>query len=433
MSLFKFQARSPLSYLVYLGGILLLLSGLLLGCEPSLTAAPPALNSSPSPVVVGKLAEVATPALIEQLRPALEQYQPQVKILSPKPGEILSQTSVAVKLSVQDLPLFQNSELAMGPHLHLILDNQPYEAIYNTDQSILLSDLAPGTHTLRAFPVRPWHESFKNDGAYAQTTFHVLTPNDDNRPNPDLPLLTYSRPKGSYGAEPILLDFYLSNAPLHLVAQEDPKDAIADWRIRVTINNESFLLDHWQPIYLKGFEPGQNWIKLEFIDEQGNPVANTFNNTVRVIDYHPQGQDSLSRLVRGELPLAIAKAMVDNTLPMPALPPEDKSEEPETIASPESESIKSLLPAPVSAPSSKSILPTFEPEKPLISPSPGNSAQDRQTTELLPLEEKPGDRLEEKGTEAQDLSPSPSPLAEPPTETPEIKTDRDASEPKLDN
>jgi hypothetical protein len=313
------------------------------------------------------------------------------------------------------------------------LDNQPYQAIYNTEQSILLSDLAPGTHTLRAFPVRPWHESFKNDGAYAQTTFHVLTPSDDNRPNPDLPLLTYSRPKGSYGAEPILLDFYLSNAPLHLVAQEDPKDAIADWRIRVTINNESFLLDHWQPIYLKGFEPGQNWIKLEFIDEQGNPVANTFNNTVRVIDYHPQGQDSLSRLVRGELPLAAAKAMVDNTLPMPALPPEDKSEEPETIASPESESIKSLLPAPVSAPSSESILPPFEPEKPLISPSPENSAQDGQTTELLPLEEKPGDRLEEKVTESQDLSPSLSPLAEPPTETPEIKTDRDASEAKLDN
>ncbi|MFM7579823.1 MAG: hypothetical protein ACKO5Q_23200, partial [Microcystaceae cyanobacterium] len=168
-----------------------------------------------------------------------------------------------------------------------------------------------------AFPVRPWHESFKNEGAYAQTTFHVLTPSAENHPDPQLPLLTYSRPKGSYGAEPILLDFYLTNAPLHLVAQEDDQDAIADWRIRVTINNESFLLDHWQSIYLKGFEKGKNWVKLEFIDEQGNPVANTFNNTVRVIDYQPNGQDSFSRLVRGDIPLAIAKSIVKEQAVLP--------------------------------------------------------------------------------------------------------------------
>jgi hypothetical protein len=70
-------------------------------------------------------------------------------------------------------------------------------------------------------------------------------------------VLTYSRPTGSYGAEPIMLDFYLTNAPLHLVAQENPDDEIADWRIRVTVNGESFVLDRWQPVYLKGFKPGK--------------------------------------------------------------------------------------------------------------------------------------------------------------------------------
>jgi hypothetical protein len=44
--------------------------------------------------------------------------------------------------------------------------------------------------------------------------------------------------------------------PLHMTAQEDPKDDIHDWRIRCTVNGESFVFDEWQPFYLKGFEPG---------------------------------------------------------------------------------------------------------------------------------------------------------------------------------
>jgi hypothetical protein len=435
----KFRARSPLSYFIRLGLGLLLVSGLLSGCNHSLTPAPPKLGLFPSPVVAGKLAEVATPLLIEQLRPSLEQYKPQVRILSPQPEEILKETKVAVKLEVQDLPLFQNPDLEMGPHVHLILDNQPYQAIYDIEQPIILSDLTPGTHTLRAFPVRPWHESFKNDGAYAQTTFHVLTPTEDNRPNPALPLLTYSRPKGSYGAEPILLDFYLSNAPLHLVAQEDPTDAIADWRIRVTINNESFLLDHWQPIYLKGFEPGQNWIKLEFIDEQGNLVSNSFNNTVRVIDYHPQGTDTLSRLVRGELPLAIAKGMVDNTPSASVLLPDDQLPPPEEISSPNLPLIDSpavfdsIVPTPVTDNPLEPIVPAIEPEKAAIPPSVENPVQTQeQETTTLPLVEPNLPPLEEKkipssgapGEENAEMtdvkvpennipqSPSPNPLPE---------------------
>lgn len=298
--------------------LMLVLSWSLIGCADRLIASPaPSLTTTSEPVAIGKLAEVPPPPMIQELRRSLDQYQPQVKILSPQPEQVLEGTTVVVKLKVQDLPIFQNSDLEMGPHIHLILDNQPYQAIYNLDEPIILKDLTAGTHTLRVFPVRPWHESFKNDGAFAQTTFHVLTKTEDNRPDPALPLLTYSRPKGTYGAEPILLDFYLTNAPLHVIAQENTEDAIADWRIRVTINNESFMLDNWQPIYLTGFEKGQNWVKLEFIDEQGNLVQNAFNNTVRVIDYAPNGQDTLSQLVRGELSLETAKSIINPNISVP--------------------------------------------------------------------------------------------------------------------
>ena len=323
--------------------LVLLLSWPLIGCTDRLVASPPpSLTTASAPVAIGKLAEVPPPPLLQELGRSLDQYQPQVKILNPQPEEVLNDTTVSIKLAVQDLPIFQNPDLEMGPHIHLILDNQPYQAIYNLDEPIVLKDLTAGTHTLRVFPVRPWHESFKNDGAFAQTTFHVLTKTEDNRPDPALPLLTYSRPKGSYGAEPILLDFYLTNAPLHLIAQENPEDAIADWRIRVTINNESFMLDKWQPIYLTGFEKGQNWVKLEFIDEQGNLVPNAFNSTVRVIDYAPNGQDTLSQLVRGELSLEVAKSLINPDISVPQIPQKVKLPtislplEEETVAIPSS-------------------------------------------------------------------------------------------------
>jgi len=268
----------------------------------------------------GDISEVSPPEVIQVLSQALEGYQPQVAILSPQPDELLQDNTVSVRFQVQDLPIFKNQELDLGPHLQVILDNQPYIAVYDLNQPLVLSDLTPGTHTVRVFASRPWDESFKNEGAYAQTTFHIFTKTQDNNPDPAQPLLTYSRPEGAYGAEPILLDFYLTNAPLHLVAQEEPEDDIADWRIRCTINGNSFVLDRWQPLYLKGFKPGKNWVQLEFLDEQGNTVKNVFNNTVRLITYEPKGKDTLSKLMRGQLSAAEARSIVSRSLSEPAAP-----------------------------------------------------------------------------------------------------------------
>lgn len=287
--------------------------------------------------VTADVAEVSPPEAIQALRPALENYQPQVAILSPQPNEILQDNTVSLKLRVEDFPLFKDSDLEMGPHLQVILDDQPYQAVYDLSQPLTFEDLAPGTHTLRVFASRPWYESFKSAGAYAQTTFHIFTKTQNNNPSPALPLLTYSRPQGSYGAEPIMLDFYLTNAPLHLVAQERSDDDILDWQIRCTINGSTFMIDRWQPIYLKGFKPGKNWIQLELIDEKGL-IQNAFNDTVRLVTYEPGGKDTLSRLTSGQLKAAEARGIVDlsytaetplpSTTPLPS--PSSTSTLPET-------------------------------------------------------------------------------------------------------
>ncbi|MEM8778114.1 MAG: hypothetical protein AAGF26_04430, partial [Cyanobacteria bacterium P01_G01_bin.49] len=189
--MFGFNLRLPLIKYC-LRSILLLYLGLgLISCSDRLEAASPIVETLPVPVTTSKLSEVTPPTAIQELGQVLAQYQPQVKILSPKPGEMLSETTVSVQLQVRDYPLFKDAQWGLGPHLNFIVDNQPYQAIYNVDEPIVLEDLTPGTHTIRVFASRPWHESFKNEGAYAQTTFNVFTETENNAPDPSLPLLTY--------------------------------------------------------------------------------------------------------------------------------------------------------------------------------------------------------------------------------------------------
>jgi hypothetical protein len=284
-----------------------------------------------------QLSEVAPPLTIQKLRASLDKYQPQVSIISPPPDKVFTETTVEVELQIKDLPIFKDPQLALGPYIQLILDDQTYLPIYDLEKPLVLENLTPGTHTLRVFAVRPWHESFKNEGAYAQTNFHILTRTDNKAPDTSKPLLTYNRPQGSYGAEPIMLDFYLTNAPLHFVARQNTDDDIKDWRIRVTINGESFLLDNWKPVYLTGFKPGTNWVKLEFLDEQGNIVDNRFNTTVELITYQPDQQDTLSKLIKGELTQEMAQAIVDPSYqtqtkasaPEPETPPVEEQKTPE--------------------------------------------------------------------------------------------------------
>ncbi|WP_293336198.1 hypothetical protein [Microcoleus sp. CAWBG58] len=365
---------------------------------------------------VNRISEASPPEAIQQLRQALEIYQPQISILNPKPDEVLQDINVSVKFQVKDFPIFKEANLGLGPHLQVLLDNQPYAAVYDINQTLTLSNLEPGTHTLRVFAARPWEESFKNEGALAQTTFHVFTKTQDNNPDRTLPLLTYNSPQGSYGVEPILLDFYLTNAPLHQVAQANSQDDILDWKIRATVNGESFAIDQLQPIYLKGFKPGKNWVQLELIDEQGNTVKNAFNNTVRLIDYQPQGQDTLSKLVRGELTVADARGIVDRTYQVPK-PTPTPTPTPEPTPTPALEKTPVAEPSPA-VPETPATEPSLEPKvAPVqtIEPTPTATPQLEAPKLVEPL---------------QVIEPTPTPTATPQLETPKVVEPVQVIEPK---
>jgi hypothetical protein len=378
------------------------------GCS-SRTATPqsPEVGKSVPAKVKPNISEASPPAVIQQLRQELDKYQPQVKILSPQPDEVLQDNTVTVQFQVQDLPIFKNADLGLGPHLHVFLDNQPYQAVYNTSEPLVLEDLPPGTHTLRVFASRPWYESFKNEAAYAQTTFHIFTKTNENNPNPTQPLLTYSRPQGSYGTEPIMLDFYLTNLP-QLATQENPD--VGQVRIRCTINGETFTLDQWQPIYLQGLKPGKNWVQLELLDEQGNPIKNAFNNTIRVITYNKEGKDTLSQLVRGELSPDDTRSIVD---------PDYVAKKPEPTPTPETTPSESptpeAIPTPTPIPSESPTATPAATETPAPTPTPVPVPSPTPAVEETPPVQKPQEELPKvEPTKPSETAPTASKQIEEP-------------------
>ncbi len=258
------------------------------------------------------LSETAPPAVIKQLA-TVAAGSPQVIVLSPRPDEVVTSNNVLVNLQVQGTPIFKNAALGLGPHLHVLLDRTPYQSVYDLTQPLTLNNLAPGTHTLQVLMAKPWHESWKSPGAFAQVTFHVLAKSADS-PLATAPTLVYNEPDDTYGAEPVLLDFYLANAPSHLDAQQH---LVNDWRVRTTINDQSFEVNQLSPFYLKGLKPGANLVKLEYLNAQGQ----TLDSILRVVNYQPNGTDSLSRLLRNELALQDALALFNPATTKAVVPP----------------------------------------------------------------------------------------------------------------
>jgi hypothetical protein len=264
------------------------------------------------------LKEVPRPQNIADMmaqRGEQDQAAPTLRFVEPTDGATINNSTVRVKLALAgDLKGYQpmkDMATGMGNHIHIILDNQPYEAYYNLGSEFELRNVSDGEHTLRVFPSRPWHESYKNSGAFQMIRFTVKNGGADTskptttnanqtmsnantapREGKDMPnstagavdktkpLLTYSRPKGEYkgaDAQNIMIDFWLTNAKLAGDGGE--------YHVRYSVDGgEAKMIDRWQPIWLSGFGEGKHSVKLELVDKGGNLVDNGgYNSTTREI------------------------------------------------------------------------------------------------------------------------------------------------------
>lgn len=349
------------------------------------------------------IVEVSPPETIQKLRPEIDQYSPQVKILSPAADQLVKDDSVSVRFEVRDLPIFKDETLGLGPHLSVFLDNQPYQEVYDLSQPLVFKKLAPGTHTIRAIANRPWSESFKNPGAYAQTTFHIFTRTEENNPSPDRPLLTYGQPQGLVGTDTVLFDFYLSNLPKTgvNVGRE------GNWRVLVSINGSTFYINDWQPLYLQGLKPGKNWVRFELTDQRGQKIENAFNDTIRVVEVQENSNDVRSKLAHGDLSAIDAGGIVNPNYKRPQTSP---IQPPVTqpIPTPSSEPKSKATPAPPSQleapPPNVPVAPTVKQPSPTPAPQPKSSKPPTVKPSPTPLP-KP-EETQPKGQEKQSAGES---------------------------
>ncbi len=212
---------------------------------------------------------------------------PTVQIKAPARNQVVSSNKAsdfAVMLDVKNWPTAQGSS-----HVHLIVDNRPYKAIYDTKAPIKLAELtagealAEGQHWLVAFPSRANHESVKTKGALAVVPFWVGKPGTKVADPGKKPMLIYSRPKGEYNgdmANHVLVDFQIANVSL-----AEGKEHV---HVAVTgpgIDHElaSDVTSFGAPLYLDNLGDGSYALKVDLVDGSGKPMDGAWNSTTRTI------------------------------------------------------------------------------------------------------------------------------------------------------
>lgn len=172
---------------------------------------------------------------------------------------------------------------AQGQHIHFILDNQPYKALYEPKNEATVAKNSE--HYLMAFLSRSYHESLKNKGAAVLYHFKIddkgnLKKLDD----PKTPMLFYSRPKGDYigkDTKNVLLDFYVWNAELSAGGYKVKADVKS---LDVTGHDKSFVIDAWKSNFLTNLGMGKTSVMLTLVDKDGKAVDGPMTSATRVIN-----------------------------------------------------------------------------------------------------------------------------------------------------
>ena len=158
-----------------------------------------------------------------------------------------------------------------GQHIHFIMDNAPYKALYEPKNEITLANNTE--HYLMCFLSRSYHESLKNKEAAVMVHFKIDEKGHYKKlDEPKTPMVFYSRPKGDYIGKDtanILLDFYVWNASL-------APDA---YKVKADITNEniqgqslSATISKWESNFIQNLGTGKCKVVLTLTDKDGKQV-----------------------------------------------------------------------------------------------------------------------------------------------------------------
>ena len=264
---------------VLLTALLLLGAGLPVHARPGFfnreagSGAKPMPSSAPS----GKLQEVAPPGAVQQLRQNLQRHHPSLRLSDPSNDSIVSSDALELRFEIEDWPLSNDPELGLGPHVVLQIDNRAPLRLSESNGNRLKvrsDNLEAGSHRFSAWAAYPWGEAVQAPGASIQGRVHLWQKLQGTQPEPDAPWLVAVPPAGEQGLQPLLVDWLIWNAPLQNLREGDGR-----WRLRISIDGDSFLVDHQEALWLKGSNgAGSHDIQMELLNGLGEPITPVFNN-----------------------------------------------------------------------------------------------------------------------------------------------------------
>lgn len=207
---------------------------------------------------------------------------PYVRILEPRPEEILPGPDVTVRFATGGMCMAE-----CGNSLHFMLDNEPFEVQHDPNHPHVFKDVRPGTHTIRVYLANRMHEAIR--GTLAIVTFSVAYPDGENRPAYGAPLLTYNLPQGEYlgvDAGDIAVDYLVSNVRL----------APGSNKVAYYVNGRRFFVTDGAPRHLKELPPGYHTIRMELQDANGDLIQGPFNSVERTILVSPDSTVGKTKL-----------------------------------------------------------------------------------------------------------------------------------------
>ena len=246
-------------------------------------SAPNQGSSLPTQTPSGRLREVEPPGAVQQLDQALAKHHPQLSLISPLDGSQLKGGPLNLELKIEDWPLANDSELGLGAHVAIQIDDQAAIRLSERNGNrvtLELPSLSPGSHRFTAYAAYPWGEAVKTPGASLHWSVDQLRPLMGTQPKGDSPWLAVVSPAELGGDSPLLLDWLVWNAPLQNLRAGD-----ARWRLRITVNDDSFVVDQQDALWLQGIDnhKGINTVQMELLNGIGESLEPMFNNQLRAV------------------------------------------------------------------------------------------------------------------------------------------------------
>ncbi len=229
------------------------------------------------------LKEVAPPSAVQQFREELVGYHPKLNFIGPSKKEVLDQENIELVFDLINWPLSNDKDFGIGPHVVVQVDEcKPLRISEQKNGRIIapLKSLTPGSHRVIVYAAYPWGEAVKEPGASMQLRLHKYKELIGTQPDLGSIWLSPISPELLSYEVPLLIDSIIWNAPIQGLKEGDDQ-----WRLKVTVNGNSFLMDNQEAIWVDGFSSREkNFVQFELLNAFSEAIDPVFNNRILVLN-----------------------------------------------------------------------------------------------------------------------------------------------------